>query len=144
MMQPVIDHIQITVRDLNTAETFYDKLMPILGFDLNRKSRGRVAAHEFDVIEYFHPLLIFGINSPREVFKDDPIHRRKPGALHHLAFKATSPAEVDALYLKIKETGAHIIEPPRLYPQHGEKYYALFFKDPEGVKYEIVHEERNL
>jgi catechol 2,3-dioxygenase-like lactoylglutathione lyase family enzyme len=143
-MKPIIDHIQITVRDIRVAEPFYDKLMPILGYDLNRKAKGTVAAHDFDVVEYFHPLLIFAINSPREAFKDDTVHRRKPGALHHLAFKAASRAEVDELYQKIKETGAHIVDPPKLYPQHGENYYALFFKDPDGIKYEIVHEERNL
>jgi catechol 2,3-dioxygenase-like lactoylglutathione lyase family enzyme len=97
-MKPIIDHIQITVKDLNVAEAFYDKLMPILGFNLDRKSKGKVAAHEFDVVEYFHPLLIFGINSPRQVFKNDTIHRRKPGALHHLAFKAESREEIDRLY----------------------------------------------
>ncbi|MGV8094461.1 MAG: VOC family protein [Mangrovibacterium sp.] len=142
MINPIIDHIQITVKDLKIAEPFYDKLLPILGFDLSRKSKGRVAEHEFDVVEYYHPMLIFGINSPREVFKEDMIHRRKPGALHHLAFKAASCAEVDSLYPKIKETGANIIEEPRFYPQHGEHYYALFFKDLEGIKYEIVYEKR--
>ena len=141
-MKPIIDHIQITVRDLKVAEPFYDKLLPILGFDLNKKLKGNVAKHEFDVVEYHHPVLIFGINSPREVFKEDIIHRRKPGALHHLAFKATSREEVDKVYLQIKETGAHIVEGPKFFPQHGESYYALFFKDLEGIKYEIVYEER--
>ncbi len=141
-MNPIIDHIQITVRDLSVAESFYDKLLPILGFDLNRKAKGRVAKHEFDVIEYMHPLLTIGFNSPREEFKDEIIHRRKPGALHHLAFKATSREEVDAVYLLIKETGAQIIESPKFFPQHGESYYALFFKDTEGIKYEVVYEER--
>jgi catechol 2,3-dioxygenase-like lactoylglutathione lyase family enzyme len=142
-MEPIIDHIQITVRDLGLAESFYDKLMPILGFDLFRKSKGKVAAHEFEVVEYHHQNLIFGINSPRKIFKDEIIHRRKPGSLHHLAFKANSSEEVDRAYLKIKDIGANIIEPPKFYPQHGEKYYALFFKDPEGIKFEIVFEERN-
>jgi catechol 2,3-dioxygenase-like lactoylglutathione lyase family enzyme len=142
-MTPIIDHIQVTVKDLSVAEPFYDKLMPVLGFDLSRKGRGWVAAHEFDVVEYSHPNLIFGINSPRESFKDDAIHRRKPGALHHLAFRATSEADVDELYLKIKETGAQIVDPPKFYPQHGAHYYALFFKDLEGIKYEVVFEERN-
>mgnify|MGYP003335467103 CR=1 FL=1 len=32
-MEPVIDHIQITVRDLDAAAAFYDRLMPLLGFD---------------------------------------------------------------------------------------------------------------
>jgi len=141
-MQPIIDHIQITVKDLSVAEPFYDKLLPHLGFDLSKKSTGTVAAHEFDVVEYSHPLLIFAINSPRTAFKDDAIHRRKPGALHHLAFKAESRAEVDRLYPLIKATGANIVDPPKFYPQHGQSYYALFFKDLEGIKYEIVFEER--
>jgi len=141
-MKPTIDHIQITVRDLKIAEPFYDKFLPILGFDINRKSKGRVEKHDFDVIEYAHPLLIFGINSPREAFKNDAIHRRKPGALHHLAFKAESRNEVDELFLKLKGIGAHIVEEPKFFPQHGESYYALFFKDLEGIKYEIVFEER--
>jgi catechol 2,3-dioxygenase-like lactoylglutathione lyase family enzyme len=141
-MEPVIDHIQVTVRDLEVAEPFYDKLMPILGFDLNRKVKGRVAKHEFDVIEYHHPLLIFGINSPREQFKEENIHRRKPGSLHHLAFKAGSQEEVDRIFLQVKQAGAVIVETPKFFPQHGEKYYAMYFKDPEGIKYEIVFEPR--
>ena len=141
-MNPIIDHIQITVKNLKTAEPFYDKFLPIIGFDIRRKSSGTVTEHEFDVVEYYHPLLIFAINSPREVFKDDTIHRRKPGALHHLAFKAGSFAEVDRMYLEIKKIGADIVDEPKFYPDHGENYYALYFKDPEGIKYEIVYEKR--
>jgi catechol 2,3-dioxygenase-like lactoylglutathione lyase family enzyme len=140
-MEPIIDHITVTVKDLNVAESFYDKLMPILGFSLDHKVKGRVAKHEFDVVEYAHPLLLFAICSPRNIFKDDIIHRRKPGALHHLAFKAKSCYEVNKLYQEIKEIGANIVDQPKFYPQHGESYYALFFKDLEGIKYEIVFEE---
>jgi catechol 2,3-dioxygenase-like lactoylglutathione lyase family enzyme len=141
-MKPIIDHIQITVKDLANAELFYDRLLPILGLILTAKSKGRVAKHEFDVVEYYHPLLIFGINSPRESFKDDIIHRRKPGALHHLALRQKSREEVDRIYERIKGIGANIVEEPKFFPQHGESYYALFFKDTEGIKYEIVCEER--
>jgi catechol 2,3-dioxygenase-like lactoylglutathione lyase family enzyme len=116
--------------------------MPVLGFDLSQKAQGNVPAHEFDVIEYVHPLLTFGINSPRVAFKDETIHRRKPGALHHLAFKAESREHVDQLYPKVRDIGANIVDPPKFYPQHGESYYALYFKDLEGIKYEIVYEER--
>jgi predicted lactoylglutathione lyase len=141
-VKPIIDHIQITVKDLLVAESFYDKLLPILGFDINCKSKGRVAKHEFDVVEYFHPLLTVGFISPSAYLKHDSIHRRKPGALHHLAFKANSCEEVDKLYLQIREIGAQIIESPKYFPQHGESYYALFFKDLEGIKYEIVYESK--
>lgn len=141
-MEPVIDHIQITVKDLEVAEPFYDKLLPILGFDISRKSKGFVPEHDFEVVEYYHPLLIFGINSPREAFRNENIHRRKPGALHHLAFKATSKEEVDKIYPEVLKAGAQIVDKPKFYPQHGESYYALFFKDPEGIKFEIVYEKR--
>ena len=36
-MEPIIDHIQITVKDMETAVPFYDKLMTIPGFDLQQK-----------------------------------------------------------------------------------------------------------
>lgn len=140
-MTPKIDHIQITVKDLKKAGQFYDKLMPLLGFDLNKKSKGKVPAHEFEVIEYIHPDLIIGFNSPREVFKNELVHRRKPGAVHHLAFRASSQQEVDSLYESIKSLDTTWLAAPQYYPQHGESYYALFFKDPDGIKLEVVFEE---
>ena len=142
LKKPIIDHIQITVQSLENVEQFYDQLMPLLGFDLNKKSKGSVAAHDFHVIEYVHPELIFAINSPREGFKDNIVHRRIPGSIHHLAFKATSEQEVDQFYQELLKTEANIVNPPQLYPQHGEYYYALFFKDPDGIKYELVFEKR--
>lgn len=139
-MTPSIDHIQITVKNLEKAEAFYDKFLPLIGFDLSKKGKGRVDAHDFDVIEYVHPNFILGINSPREEFKDVEVHRRRPGSLHHLAFRAESTEEIDLLYPLVIQAGANIVEPPKYYPQHGEKYYALFFKDPDGIKLEIMHE----
>jgi catechol 2,3-dioxygenase-like lactoylglutathione lyase family enzyme len=141
-MTPKIDHIQITVKNLEKAEVFYDRFLPILGFDLSKKGKGRVDAYDFDVIEYVHPEIIIGINSPRKEFREVEVHRRRPGSLHHLAFRVDSPEEVDRLYPLVFEAGAEIVDPPKYYPQHGEKYYALFFKDPDGIKLEIMHEDR--
>lgn len=138
-MQPVIDHIQITVKDLDVATSFYDKLMPLLGFDPERKSSAAIERHEFRVVEYRHPRLCFAITSPRSAFANDTVHRRRPGALHHLAFKAESRAEVDRLHEELVTIGAKIVSPPREYPEYTPAgYYALYFKDLEGMKYEIV------
>ena len=138
-MQPVIDHVQITVKDFNVAMSFYDKLMPLLGFDLKRRSSAVVEPHDFRVVEYSHPRLCFAITSPRSVFANETVHRRKPGALHHLAFKAESREEVDKLHKELIAIGAKIVSPPREYPEYTPAgYYALYFKDLEGIKYEIV------
>ena len=141
-MKPIIDHIQITVKDMSIAESFYDKFLPILGFDIKNKVSAVIEAHDFHVIEYSHPILSFAITTPRKAFKNDSVHRRKPGALHHLAFKAESRDEVDSLYLELKEIGATIVTAPKLYPEYGPDYYAVFFKDLENIKYEIVCNEQ--
>ena len=91
---------------------------------------------EYDkhVVQYSHPRLGFAITSPRSGFASETINRRKPGALHHLAFKAPSRAEVDRLHSKLKQIGATIVSPPRAYPEYTPPgYYALYFKDPEGI-----------
>ena len=138
-MEPIIDHIQITVRDMDVAVPFYDKFLPLLGFDLRSRSTAVIEDHEFHVVEYSHPRLGFAITSPRPAVAADAVHRRKPGALHHLAFKAESRAEVDRLFSELKEIGAVIVSEPRDYPEYTpQPYYALFFKDLEGIKYEIV------
>jgi catechol 2,3-dioxygenase-like lactoylglutathione lyase family enzyme len=142
-MEPVIDHIQITVKDLSVAAPFYDKLLPLLGFDIQSRVSAVVEEHEFHVVSYTHPRLEFAITSPRSAFADETIHRRKPGALHHIAFRAASRAEVDRLHSQLKGIGATIVTPPKEYRVNNPPatYYALFFKDLEGIKYEIVFNE---
>jgi len=138
-MEPMIDHIEITVRDMATAVPFYDRLLPLLGFDLGSRRDGFIERHEKHVVSYEHPRLGFAITSPRMAFADETINRRKPGALHHLAFRVPSRAEVDTLHLELKAIGAAIVSPPREYPEYTPAgYYAVYFKDPDGIKYEIV------
>lgn len=139
-MIPRVDHIQITVKDIDEAERFYDRLMPILGFDLSRKGGGYVKEHDFRVVEYVHDQIVIGINSPRKELEDVEVHRRRPGSLHHLAFRASSAREVDEVFAKIEAIGAEIVHAPQLFPQHGEDYYACFFEDPGGIKLEVMFE----
>jgi catechol 2,3-dioxygenase-like lactoylglutathione lyase family enzyme len=143
-MEPIIDHIQITVKDMSVAVPFYDKFLPLLGFSIQSKVSAVIEEHEFHVVEYNHPRLAFAITSPRKAFVRDTINRRKPGALHHLAFRVESRSKVDRLHLELKEIGATIVSPPREYPEYTPPgYYALYFKDLEGIKYEIVCHEHS-
>ena len=138
-MEPIIDHIQITVKDMSIAVPFYEKLLPLLGFDPKKKAGAVIEDHEFHVVEWQNPRLCFAITSPRKAFEHDTINRRKPGALHHLAFKASSRAEIDRLHDDLKAIGANIVSPPQEYPEYTPAgYYALYFKDLEGIKYEVV------
>ena len=140
-MQPLIDHIQITVKNMAQAEPFYDKFLEIIGFDISKKVSAIIQEHDLYVVEYLNDYFDFAVCSPRTAFRNDIVHRRKPGAFHHLAFRATSRQEVDELYLKIKAIGAVIVHPPQIFPEHGSNYYATFFKDLDGIKYEIVYNQ---
>lgn len=141
-MEPLIDHIHITVSDFERAEEFYDKLMPILGFDLCNKEIDVVDEHEYKIIEYHHSNFSFGIVNCRSAYRDEIINRRKPGSLHHLAFHVDSRSKVDEIYQQLKRINATIVYEPQLYPEYCEDYYALFFKDSEGIEYEIVNFNR--
>lgn len=141
-MRPEIDHIHMTVSDLLRAERFYDKLLPLLGFDLSRKERGTVPEHEYEVVEYNDPGFSLGLVNPRGAYLDERVSRRKPGAMHHLAFRAESRACVDELFEKVAAIPAEIVHPPRFYPEYCPDYYAFFFKDTEGMELEIVHFDR--
>ncbi|HEY9756769.1 MAG TPA: VOC family protein [Oculatellaceae cyanobacterium] len=139
-MEPIIDHIQITVKNMDVAVTFYDKFLSLLGFDLKKRSSAVIEEREFHVVEWKHPRMCFAITSPRAAVASDPVHRRRPGALHHLAFKASSRDEVDMIHAELKQFGATIVSAPREYPEYTPaEYYAVYFKDPDGIKYEIVH-----
>src|SRR5207249_2516383 len=67
-MEPIIDHIEITVKDMSVAVPFYDKLLPPLGFDVGSRGSAVIEEHEKHVVWYEHPRLGFTITSPRRAF----------------------------------------------------------------------------
>ena len=138
-MRPQVDHIELTVADLDRAERFYDALLPLLGFDLKDKSRGEFPEFEYIEIDYGTADFSLGLVCPRPALRDEAVCRRRPGALHHLAFRADSNAGVDALFNAVRAIpGVTVVSPPRFYPEYTPDYYAFFFKDTEGIKLETV------
>lgn len=142
-MEPRIDHIHITVENLDRAEAYYDQLLPLLGFDLSLKEHDSVPEHEYHIVEYHHRAFSIGLVNQRAAYRTEKPSRRRAGALHHLAFRAESPGAVDALYEKIREIPqTAIVHAPCRYPEYAAGYYAMFFKDSEGIEYEIVSLDR--
>ncbi len=142
-MRPRIDHVELTVQNLERAEEFYDALLPLLGFELSHKGRADCPEHEFRCVDYGSAAFNLALIAPRRAFAGEGVCRRRPGALHHLAFGADSPAEVDRLYGAVKALpGARIRVAPRRYPEYCPDYYAFYFYDTEGIELEIVWFDR--
>ena len=110
-----------------------------MGFDLSYKTREEVPEHQFRCVDYGDAAFSLALVTPRRVYAGEHVCRRRPGALHHLAFAADSPEEVDRLYEAVRAIpGARIRIPPRTYPEYAPGYYAFFFYDTEGIELEIV------
>src|SRR3546814_20232544 len=62
--------------------------------------------------------------------------RYAPG-FHHFAFNADSRARVDDCYDLLRREGVEILDPPADY-DYLPGYYALFFADPDGLKFEQI------
>ena len=142
-MVPRIDHIELTVADLDRAERFYDTLLPLLGFDLKHKAREEFPEHQHIELDYATAEFSLGLVCPRPVLAGEAVCRRRPGALHHLAFGVETWEQVDALYARVQAIpGGKIRIPPRAYPEYTPDYYAFFFYDTEGMELEIVSFQR--
>jgi catechol 2,3-dioxygenase-like lactoylglutathione lyase family enzyme len=119
----VIDHIGFEVSDLARSGRFYDAVLYALG--------ARRLVQSEHVVAY-------GINAPHVwiVMRTQP---RPPGPGYgHLALSANGKAAVDAAYAGGLGSGGTDDGPPGMRPQYGERYYAAYLRDPDGLRVEVV------
>jgi glyoxylase I family protein len=123
-----LDHLYIAVSDFAQSENFYDRVMRALGFFKgDRLIAGERHAH------YFNRALQISIRPARSQGRHDPY---APG-LHHLCLQAADRKAVDDGRAALVALGVEAT-PPQLYPEYADDYYATFFADPDGVRFEIV------
>lgn len=125
-----IDHLYVSVSDLERAERFYDPVMQMLGF---RKGTAKVAGEPH--LHYFNRVLQYTLRPARGAEATADPYRT--GALHHLCFRVRDAAAVDEARQKLVDLGIEASE-PRSYPEYRPDYYATFFNDPDGIRLEIV------
>ena len=119
------DHIDLRVRSLAAVRSFYQTLLPALGFTREMPIEGWLQhqAGEEPTAEFF------GVTeSPDHVPNESRI-----------AFWAGSIAEVDRLAESIVRAGGCNIEGPAF---EAPDYYAVFFEDPCGNRLEVCHRTR--
>lgn len=123
---PLFSHIDMRVSDANAVRQFYDALMPLFGTEATtvRAARygytrryGTVRADFFNVFE-------------------DP--QARPTQTR-IAFAAPSRTFVDEVALVVREHGGRNIEGPAFLPEAHPTFYAVFFEDPLGNRFEVCH-----
>lgn len=124
------DHIDLRVPDLEAVREFYIRLLPVLGFTQDMSIPDWISFSS-ELLDGQTASEFFGVTG-------DPNHVPGP---NRIAFWAGSPEEVDAIGEVLHRIGAQNIEGPELYDEPG--YYAVFFEDPGGNKFEVAHRTQN-
>lgn len=131
-----IDHISLTVSDLQRALPFYTRVLSFQGYQL---------AHSNDKIAIWRSAgggPGFNLWQARPELADHA-HRLYAPGYHHLAFAADSRSQVDGLFELLQDGAFTVLDPPRAYEHYAPGYYAVYFADPDGLKYELAHVPRS-
>lgn len=125
----MIHHIELNVSNLTISRQFYDKLFPLLGYKLFQDWPEGFSYRKGK--EY----VVF-VQTPPE-FLEAGYHRKAAG-LNHLAFHASSTAEVDTITEAMRQSNAKILYEDRHPYAGGKETYAVFMEDPDRLKIEIA------
>ena len=125
-----IDHVYLSVSDMNASEWFYDTVMlQVLGY---RKGESVIAGDAH--VHYYNRQFGFSLRPARTGEIHDPY---APG-LHHFCFRVEDIAAVDQAASELAALGI-VVTTPDYYRQYASDYYAVFFDDPDGVRLEITN-----
>ena len=117
----MIEHIGFEVTDMARSARFYDAVLYALGARRMVSSDHAVA---------------YGVNRPQVWIV---MRGRKPGPGYgHLALQASGKAAVDAAHAAGLANGGSDDGAPGMRPQYGERYYAAYMRDPDGLRLEVV------
>lgn len=134
MTKGTMNHLALTVRDLAKSEqAFYSPVLGFLGYD-------KVEDIPEMMTLWFNADAKFAINlwQARPDLGGQRHARYAPG-FHHCAFDVDSRGEVDGLYQLLRESDIKVLDAPAEYPQYAPGYYAVYFEDSDGLKFEVVH-----
>lgn len=134
MNMPKINHINLSVSNMERSVAFYDKLLFSLGFQPGLNESGEWGA----VKGYRAGETELEIIHEKEI-EYKPFNRYV--GLNHIAFQAESQEKVDEAYKLVKELGVKITRKPKTYPEYSDSYYAFFFRDPDGIPLEVMFSE---
>ena len=117
----MIDHIGFEVSDLERSGRFYDAVLYPLG------ARRMVSSEH---------AIAYGVNDPQVWIV---VRGREPGPGYgHVALQASGKAAVDAAHAAGIAAGGVDDGAPGPRPQYGERYYAAYLRDPDGLGVEVV------
>jgi len=132
-----INHIALTVNDLEASEKFYDRVLGFFGYTQGQVPQSTQDQMKTALLAWTGPGSSITLRPAKTPYLNIPHQRDAPG-LNHLAFALDSREAVDSFYALLKEIGCPILGEPAEYT-YAPGYYAVYFLDPSGIKLEAVY-----
>ena len=123
-----IDHLVLSVGDVARSRAFYDTVLGFLGFKLKYDSGGFAG--------WSNGKTLFWI-AQADAQGRKRRHRKGDIGFHHYAFELANRKAVDDLGAFLESHGIEVADPPGTY-NGDDKYYAVFFNDPDGMRLEAM------
>ena len=117
-------HVDVHVTSVPRSRKLLDAFMPVVGYT--------VRYEETDFVSYWRGA------RPAIGFIEDGTPVR--ASAMRIAFDVAQTADVDAAASAAINAGARNVEGPGFHPEYGDDYYAVFFEDFDGNKFEIVQD----
>jgi glyoxylase I family protein len=130
-----LNHLRLSVRDPAASEQFYEPVLSVLGYVQIPRDDGGRAWERRDPRAGAQWLIFTPIAAEH---RDAAPHDLTAPGFHHLALNAVDRDQVDRVHDVLVSLGANILDPPAEY-DYDPGYYAVFARDPDGFKIEVVH-----
>jgi catechol 2,3-dioxygenase-like lactoylglutathione lyase family enzyme len=131
-----INHLALTVSNLDRSAEFYDQVLGFMGYARVEVPQATQQSMKTRLLAWASPNGSITLRPAREDSARKAHDRNAPG-LNHVAFNAESRADVESLHRLLQKFGARILDPPAEYP-YFPGYFAVYFNDPDGLKFEFV------
>lgn len=123
-----IDHLVLSVSDLERSKDYYGKVLGFLGFKLKHDGGGFAG--------WSNGRTLFWIAAADSQGKWRR-YRKGDIGFHHYAFELANRKAVDDLGAFLVAHGMTVADPPGTY-NGDDQYYAVFFHDPDGMRLEAM------
>jgi len=131
-----INHVSITVSELDSAMTFFEPWLDFLGFTVHE--RGENSGTRLSINLNPATSIAFNIWEAKGELAKHPFEIYESG-LHHIALNADTHERVDRMAELVRSLGGTILDGPGEFPFGVGGYYAVYFLGPDGLKFEFVH-----
>jgi len=130
-----VSHVELNVLNYEASIPFYDRMFGWLSYSsFQTLGIGGYTATYYTAF----PHSCIGIQPAKTPGRVR--HEEMTAGINHIALWAKSKREIDRFYREfLLKEGIIVLDPPDWCQEYAPNYYVVFFLDPSGIRWELMH-----